>query len=137
LAVDGPALPAKNPGKFIAALLDHCIYNLKEAHQIKGPTFFDRGIPDVAAYAIRFGVDPNNCYRACKIQPYNHNAFILPPWEEIFVTDALRGKSFEAYLEFHKTIIKCYKDAGFQMLEVPMSAVEDRADFVLEAISNA
>lgn len=134
LAIDGPALPVKNPAKFIQALLEHCAGSLEESKKFEGPVFFDRGIPDVAAYAIRFGVDPAACHLAAEGHEYNHHVFVLPPWKEIFVPDALRGKSFEEYLEFHSVIAECYEDFGFKLLEVPFCSIDKRANFVLETI---
>lgn len=134
LAIDGPALPAKSPAKFIAALLERCIKCLDDCKHTNGPTFFDRGIPDVTAYAIRFGVDPTDCLRASEPQQYNSHAFILSPWKEIFVTDGFRGKSFEEYFEFHQQITKCYEDAGYLLVEVPSCSVAERADFIMDAI---
>ena len=132
-AVDGPALPAKHPELFIEATLNHCIACLNEASATL--SFFDRGIPDVAAYARRFGVDPSRCFAVSELQQYNKSAFLLPPWPEIFETDPMRGKSFAEYQDFHALIVACYQQAGFALIEVPRCSLEDRAEFILERIS--
>lgn len=135
LAIDGPALPAKSPTKFISALLEHCISDLTLASKDERLSFFDRGIPDVAAYAIRFGVDPSAAFGLSELKFYNHYVFVLPPWEEIFANDDLRGKTFEEYGEFHRLIVDCYAKAGFNLIDVPLCSVHDRADFILKSIS--
>jgi predicted ATPase len=111
LSIDGPGLPSKDLPLFLEMMLDYCVRCL-EATVGSGhrPTFFDRGIPDVAAYAIRFGVDPGRFYDAAREHAYNTHVFILPPWREIFVTDELRRMKFEEYLEFHHLILEAYRN---------------------------
>ncbi len=135
LAIDGPALPSKDPAKFIRALLNHCQDDLTSANNQTGPCFFDRGIPEVGAYAIRFDVDIDQLELIEASRSYNKTAFILPPWREIFHTDKFRGKSFDEYAEFHSVITNCYVEAGFGLVEVPRSSIEERVSFVLDWIT--
>lgn len=131
LAMDGPALPSRDPQRFIDAMLEHCLSSLAQARHAAGPVFFDRGIPDVAAYALRFGVDPAGCLQALSDEPYDLRVFVLPPWREIFVQDRLRGLSFEDYGRFHEVIRQTYVDAGYRLIDVPRCTVEERVEFVL------
>lgn len=134
LATDGPGLPAKNPTLFLRLMQSHCLRSLEAADQIDGPTFFDRGLPDVIAYAIRFRVDPGEFAICADKHRYTDPVFVLPPWEHIFVQDELRGKSFGEYVEFHQMIRQAYQDAGYCLCEVPCISVEERADHLLSSI---
>jgi predicted ATPase len=136
LAIDGPALPAKNPQLFVQAMLDLSQQSLKETEATTDHVFFDRGIPDVAAYAIRFGVDPTASFQAAEKAKYNRTAFLLPPWREIFVQDEFRGMSFEEYSKFHALICSTYTEAGYSMVEVPLVPVEQRVSFILTVIGS-
>lgn len=136
LEKNGSALPANNPIQFIQALLERCNDNLEASRKLKCPVFFDRGIPDVAAYAIRFGVERLSSQVLGRSHEYSRHAFILAPWKEIFVADPFRQKSFEEYEDFHSVIVRCYEEAGFELVEVPNGAVEERADFVLNAVES-
>lgn len=133
LAIDGPALPAKNPAEFVDAMLAYCLGCLAEAQNAEGPCFFDRGIPDLVAYAIRFGIDPEPYRYAAREHRHGSPVFVLPPWRSIFVGDELRRMSFEQYSEFHELIATAYVDAGYELLEVPRVPVDLRAAFVLAA----
>jgi predicted ATPase len=132
LSFDGPGLPSKDPALFLELMLDYCVRSL-EATVGSGhrPTFFDRGIPDIAAYAIRFGVNPARFYQAAREQAYNTHVFVLPPWREIFVSDELRRKTFDEYLGFHDLILEAYRHVGYNLIDVPLAPVYDRAEFVL------
>ena len=57
LAIDGPALPSKDAGLFVRELLEQSLGDYTESLKTGKVTFFDRGLPDLIAYAKRFGVD--------------------------------------------------------------------------------
>ena len=136
LAIDGPALPSKNPNLFLEALLKHCERNIDDSTAAVGPSFFDRGIPDIGAYAIRFELDPTPYLQVRQNHRYNQHVFMLAPWQEIFATDKFRGMSFDEYTQFHQVIQQCYSDSGYKIVEVPRASVQARADFVLRTVSN-
>jgi len=135
LAIDGPALPAKDPTQFLDAMLEYCVHCLAEADRADGPCFFDRGIPDLIAYAIRFGVDPARYVQAAREHRYASTVFVLPPWERIFVADEFRRLTFAQYVEFHELIVTAYADAGYELLEVPRVPLNLRTAFMVDAIA--
>ena len=127
---DGPALPAKDPRLFVAELLRQFVRDLETARSDGTQAFFDRGVPDVVAYAIRFGVETAALEDAVRRHRYHERVFVLPPWREIFVNDDLRGATYEDYLEFHVLIARTYERLGYTLVEVPKGPVEMRADFL-------
>lgn len=135
LAVNGPALPANDPALFLRHIAQQCVHDLADATARAGPSFFDRGLPDAVAYAVRFGVDPREFQAAAAAHRYANEVFVLPPWREIFVNDELRGASFDDYQRFHDQITRAYLDCGYTLIEVPRGTVESRADFIVATLA--
>lgn len=58
----------------------------------------------------------------------------MPPWEEIFASDAERKHDFQsAKKEFDELLIK-YKNFGYETVLIPKVSVRERADFILEKL---
>jgi len=94
--------------------------------------FLDRGIPDILAYMDFIGDSyPNHFIQACKTHNYE-SVFILPPWEDIFVSDAERYENFEQSKIINNHLIETYKQFGYDLKTVPFGSVKERVDFILE-----
>lgn len=133
LAIDGPALPSKNPLLFIQYMLDTSLKNFKNLSTEEGLCFFDRGMPDLIHYAIRFNVDVSVFKTISENYLYNKKVFLFKPWEEIFANDDERRMTFEKSVEFHKILTKAYVECGYELIEVPNLSVNDRVQFILES----
>lgn len=111
---------------------------MKEDHSknqnSNNPVFFDRGSPDLLAYAERFGANVNDYKVLAQSLSYNRKCFVFSPWREIFVNDPLRGMSFDYYASFHEKIIAAYEGLGFKLIEVPFTDLQTRTNFILENI---
>jgi len=98
--------------------------------------FFDRGIPDVLAYMDFFKQEYTPQFtRACTTNTYNH-IFLLPPWEEIYVSDNERFESFEEAKQIHYHLENTYHTYGYTIELVPFGTVQERVDFILNSIKN-
>jgi len=98
-------------------------------------TFFDRGIADVIAYLKVANLPvPPAFLHYLEDYPYQRQAFILPPWEAIFVNDSERWQTFDEAVAIDKAIRETYTEAGYQLLDVPQGTQEERVAFVLSAI---
>lgn len=96
--------------------------------------FIDRGIPDVLAYMNYIGDQyPVSFDKACKDHLYS-KIFILPPWEEIFVSDQERYENFEQSKEIDNHLVDTYKKYGYELIEVPKDTVDNRILFILDQI---
>jgi len=135
LSIDGPALPSKNPTLFIETMLSDCRSDFERASMSDKVSFFDRGIPDLIAYANRFGVSSPILAETAKANRYNQNVFLLPPWEGIFQEDEFRKASFSEYRDFHKLIVRSYTDFGYNLIEVPCVSNDLRVAFIEASIS--
>jgi predicted ATPase len=105
---------------------------LEETHNI---VFIDRGIPDVLAYMHYIGDSyPAHFDLACRENLYT-KIFILPPWEEIYVSDEARYENFEQAKLIHNHLTETYKNYGYELIEVPKDSLDNRILFILDEIS--
>lgn len=105
---------------------------LEEPHEV---VFIDRGIPDVLAYMHYIGDSyPAHFDLACRENIYT-KIFILPPWEEIYVSDEARYENFEQAKLIQNHLVETYQKYGYQLLEVPKDTLDNRILFILDQIS--
>lgn len=104
---------------------------LEEKHEL---VFIDRGIPDVLAYMHYIGDSyPIHFDLACRENVYT-KIFILPPWEDIYVSDKERYENFEQAKLIHNHLTETYKNYGYELIEVPKDTLENRILFILDQI---
>lgn len=122
----------KEPLLFSELLLKGRIEQFTNA--TKEPTtcvFIDRGIPDVLAYMHYIGDPyPTEFKEACMKHRYN-KIFILPPWEDIYVSDNERYENFEQAKLIHTHLIETYESFDYKLTEVPKADVQSRITFIL------
>lgn len=125
-----------NPVLFSQMLLEGRIKQFIDAqsehHEI---VFIDRGIPDVLAYMNFIGDHyPETFKKACVEHQYS-KIFVLPPWEDIYISDNERYENYEQAQEIHKHLVKTYESFGYNLIEVPRDTVENRATFLLNNVN--
>lgn len=99
-----------------------------------GVVFFDRGLPDCAAYASVFGLDPLPVLKEARGLHYASPVFVAPPWEEIHTQDDLRRATFAEVLAFDAQVRRAYGELGYEVVELPRTSVAERAGFILERL---
>ena len=105
---------------------------LLESHDV---VFLDRGIPDVLAYMHYIGDSyPAFFDAACKEHRYT-KIFILPPWEEIYVSDNERYENYEQAKLIFNHLTETYHNYGYELIEVPKDNVDNRILFILDQLS--
>ncbi|NGY38437.1 ATP-binding protein [Flavobacterium sp. XN-5] len=105
---------------------------LNESHDV---VFIDRGIPDVLAYMHYIGDSyPAFFDTICKEHVYT-KIFILPPWEEIYVSDEARYENYEQAKLIQSHLIETYEGYGYSLIEVPKDTINNRILFILDEIS--
>jgi predicted ATPase len=65
--------------------------------------------------------------------PYHRTAFILPPWREIYRTDTERDQSFDEAVSVFRSLRDWYVECGYNLIEVPTGAIDERCGFVLQS----
>ncbi len=99
-----------------------------------GAVFFDRCIPELPGYLRLIGLPvPDHMKKAAENYRYSRGVFIFPPWPEIFTQDAERKQTLEEAERTFDAVAKAYRDCGYDLIEVPRVAVEERLRFVLTA----
>jgi len=102
---------------------------LREPHTV---VFLDRGIPDVLAYMHYIGDSyPAHFDHACRENNYSR-IFILPPWEEIYESDAERYENYEQAKLIYDHLVETYQNYGYELIAVPKDTVENRILFILD-----
>ena len=98
--------------------------------------FFDRGVID--ALGLLHEVSPLPAHELeAMLSTYRFHpiVFILPPWEAIYANDAERDQSFAEAVIVHDRLERWYRSCGYTLLEVPCAPVADRAQHVLQILS--
>jgi predicted ATPase len=102
-----------------------------EAHEV---VFIDRGIPDVLAYMHYIGDSyPATFDNACREHKYS-KIFLLPPWEEIYISDDARYENFEQAKLIYSHLVETYQNYGYELIEVPKDTMNNRILFILDEI---
>jgi predicted ATPase len=124
------------PEPFVEEMLTQSLSDYREASNM--PTaFYDRGLPDIVAYAHRFRVPISRYQKASETYRYQSTIFVAPPWQEIFANDEVRRASFEEYLEFHELILNIYQKLDYSIRILPKISVAERAEYIKSATSDA
>ena len=134
-ANNGKALPWKDTREYSDKMLSYSVRDFIYLSKSDDLYFFDRGIPDTYGYELLMKFDTNvKLTEALKEYRYNKTVFILPPWKEIYETDKERKQDFQTAIDTYNIMKTAYANAGYDLMEVPLSAVEERAEFVLNHI---
>ncbi|PPK95651.1 MULTISPECIES: AAA family ATPase [Nonlabens] len=117
-----------DPFAFSNQLLAGRIIQYNEA--VNGINFYDRGIPDVPSYHVFTGDDiPDEYMTACDDHRYDQ-VFFLPPWEEIYESDAERYESYEEAVVLGDILKRFYTKLNYTPIEVPKLDIEGRFNFI-------
>ncbi|MBR8236933.1 AAA family ATPase [Burkholderia sp. AU42008] len=138
LAVDGPALPWRDPAAFAELMLGWEMRSYHLARQARGPVFFDRGVPDVIGYLKLTGLAvPAHAEAAARRFRYHRRVFIAPPWPDIYVQDTERRQDFAEAVRTHDAMVECYTSYGYRLIELPRVSVKARVRFVMDTLDAA
>ena len=108
----------------------------REAARNTGPVFFDRGIPDMVGYHPMMGRPTPAHFRAAAERfRYHRLVFVAPPWPEIYVNDAERKQDFAEALRSYDAVVVAYESCGYELVTLPKSTVDERANFVLARVT--
>ena len=61
--------------------------------------------------------------------------FIAPPWKEIYGKDEERRQSWDVAVRTYEMMAETYAELGYELVELPRTSVEQRADFVIAEMS--
>ncbi len=134
LNLGSDVLPWKNLDAFSKKVLPLQIINHGKA--LPGLNFYDRGIPDIAAYQIHGKQSLfKELEEAIAQHRYHEKVFVTPPWAEIYGNDNERKESFEKACDIHFQLTKTYSNFDYLIIEVPQLKPEERVKFILENLN--
>lgn len=120
----------QNPPQFVADMLALAIGDYAQTASHEGPVLFDRGLPDLIAYAAYYGIEDGAVQQAIRAMRYENQVFWCPAWAAIYRTDADRTLGFEAARAFGGRVAAAYRAAGYTLINVPTGPVRARAEFL-------
>ena len=136
-AKENGVLPWENLRAFADLAMDAMLEQHERSAGEAGICFFDCGLPDIFGYLRNGGVAvPENYLAQLATCRYCRDAFILPPWQEIFVQDAERPQTYEESVAIFRSLHSEYANLGFRLHAVSPGEVGQRADF-LESIAGS
>ena len=130
----GRGVPETDPELFNDLMLDKMIGDFNENLTSDIPVLFDRGIPDVIAYARLLGTNDFKAKIASEKYIYNRTVFVFNAWEEIYTNDEERKMSFSLAEKFGSDVKNIYKDYGYNVIDVPFLPLSARAEFIKKII---
>ena len=133
-AIESDGVPEQNPELFCKLMLSRSLQNYNQGMNASEVLVFDRGIPDMIAYAALFSIDSKSFYKAADQNRYNPRVFFFDGWEEIYTNDSERKISFEGARMFGESVRLIYQQLGYQILNVPFQSIEERTNFILERL---
>jgi predicted ATPase len=133
--ISSNGVPEKDPNLFNRLMLSRATkFYMDNLSEKTGICIFDRGIPDLIAYAELFRIDAKIYRNAAKEYRYNKNVFFFKGWEEIYTTDDERKMPYRQANEFGERTIEIYEELEYKIIEVPLISSEERAAFILNKI---
>jgi predicted ATPase len=134
--IGGAALPTGDVALFAEMMLSWELRSYHEAACSAGLVFFDRGVPDVIGYLRLVGLPiPKHVDRAARLYRYNPRVFIAPPWREIFAQDEERKQDFDEAVRTYDSLVRTYRDYGYELIELPRDSLVARMKVVLENVA--
>ncbi len=125
-------LPWDNMSGFTAL----CLEIMSEQKSIASQhsiAFLDRAIPDICGYLKGAGIEPDENYIQAS-KGYFNKVFVCRPHKEIYVQDDVRPYPFEEAVNIHCGLVETYQQLGYECIDVPFMEIEERVEFVLNAI---
>ena len=131
----GESVPEKDPALFNTLMLEKMLGDHEGNLNVITPVIFDRGIPDLIAYAELLGTDKSKYEASAGECRYNPLVFLFNAWEDIYCNDDERKMSFQLAREFGENVGDIYRRLGYVTIDVPFTSVQARADFIAEKIA--
>jgi len=94
--------------------------------------FFDRAVPDSIAYYQICGLNPKEVIEICREKKYEKIFFLeLLPSED----DYARVENSATVEKLNKLLKESYLNLGYELIEIPVTAVKERVKMILHKIS--
>ncbi|CAN5544009.1 ATP-binding protein [soil metagenome] len=133
---NGDGVPEKNAGLFNHLMLSRMAFQYSKYISCNEPVIFDRGVPDIIAYAELLKTDYSESLAAAGEYRYNKHIFHFSGWKEIYTTDNERKADFETANNFGEKLKNVYTGLKYIIIDVPFLPVNERVDFILNSVKS-
>ena len=97
--------------------------------------FYDRSMLDGLAYMKLQNIHiPKQMLIDLTTHRYESKVFIAPVWQEIYHQDSERLESYKEAISIDKTLREIYNSFAYELVEIPLTTVEERVKFILSQI---
>jgi len=135
VAIDGPALPWKDPALFAELMLSWDMRSYRAALELAGPVFFDHSVVGLPGYYALMGLPvPAHVRAAASTLRYHRRVLVAPPWPEIYQNDDERTQSYYDAVATHEHLCATYSQSGYDLVELARVSVDDRARAVVATL---
>ena len=134
-AVGGRGTSDQDPALFVDLMMERAIDDYRAQSSRMSIVLFDRGLPDLIAYADHFGLETTRVREAVRRYRYRPQVFFAPAWKEIYCNDDERTLDFDAATQFGHDIAQAYRHEGYELVNVPCTPIEQRAAWLAAQIS--
>lgn len=136
MSVNGEGVPWRNNTLYRDLMLSRSIRDyMVNRDNLESHIFFDRGIPDTLAHCRLSALEETpELSAAVRDYRYNQIVFLLPPWQDIYVNDTERRQTFEESVQVYTVLRQVYREAGYNVLELPCTSVQARTNSLLERL---
>jgi predicted ATPase len=127
--------PRPDPLAFAREILRRDVEKYGRFKESTDWVFFDRGV--VEALGMLHNVSPlaaGELAAMLSAYPFHRPVFVLPPWEDIYATDAERDQTFAEAVDVHAKVVEWYRSCGYPIHEVPRLPAGKRAEYVLRIL---
>jgi predicted ATPase len=119
-------------------ILRRDIARYRETRVTDHHVFFDRGIVDALCLLDQQqALAPGQVAEYVRSFPYNEVVLLMPPWEAIYRTDSERDQTFAEAVEVFEGLRTWYARWGYETIEVPRTAIDQRVHFILQTVEEA
>ncbi len=132
----GHGVPDSDPALFVELMLSRAVFERRKPRSADHPVFFDRGIPDLIAYALLYGLDDRPARSAAHKYRYNPTVFFAPPWKDIYSTDEERRMTYGQAADFGERMRDAYLGLGYTLVELPREDPAERARFIEDTVAD-
>ena len=130
---DGMQLREGDPHGFAKAMLEAERVSFEDSRPSARPTIFDRGFPDIAGFLRIEELEiPPDLESACQTIRYDGPIFRAPAWRAIYQQDAQRIQSWQEAVTSDQAVCHAWQDYGYDVIDLPLCLIKERADFVVE-----
>lgn len=132
-APGGMEMRERDPLGFAQAMYGAQLLLFEEADP--GVTVFDRGFADIVGFLELSGLSiPPDIDTACRELRFEGPIFHAPAWRAIYTPDEERIQSWVEAVESDRAVASAWKRYGYELVELPLVSIEERANFVLDRL---